>query len=142
MKSATLVSFIALALLLGTPCLGAQPNGQGPQRITVDVPVDFMVGRIMFPAGNYIVKPLGDRTFRLQAGRGRESVKFVTESIRTPGHPITASLVFSKENGHYQLRELWMNAAIGEKIPGAPAPLLRTVRESRLEVPAKCAVCK
>jgi hypothetical protein len=142
MKSATLVSFVALALLLGTPCLGAQPNGQGPQRITVNVPVDFMVGRIMFPAGNYIVTPLGHRTFRLQAGRGRESVKFVTESIRTPGHPSTASLVFSKENGHYQLRELWMTAAIGEKIPGAPAPLLRTVRESRLEVPAKCAVCK
>jgi hypothetical protein len=141
MKSATLVSFVALALLLGTPCLGAQPNGQGPQRITVNVPVDFMVGRIMFPAGNYIVKPLGDRTFRLQARHGRESVKFVTESIRTPGHPNTASLVFSKENGHYQLRELWMNAA-GEEIPGAPAPLLRTVRESRLEVPAKCAVCK
>lgn len=142
MKSATLVSFVALALLLGIPCLGAQPNGQGPQKITVNVPVDFMVGRTMFPSGNYMVKPLGDRTFRLQAGRGRESVKFVTESIRTPSHPSTASLVFFKENGHYQLRELWMNAAIGEKIPGAPALVLRTVRESRLEVPAKCAVCK
>lgn len=142
MKSATLVSFVALALILGTPCLGSQPKGEGPQEITVNVPVDFMVGRIMFPAGNYIVKAAGDRTFRLRAGRGRESVKFVTESIRTPWHPSTASLVLSKENGHYQLRELWMNAAIGEKIPGSPELSLRAVRESRLEVPAKCTVCK
>ena len=142
MKSATLVSFVALALTLGTPCLAAPPNGQGPQEITVNVPVDFMVGRIMFPAGNYIVKAVGDRTFRLRAGRGRESVKFVTESIRTPWHPSTASLVFSKENGHYRLRELWMDAAIGEKIPGALALPLRTIGDSRLEVPAKCTVCK
>jgi hypothetical protein len=141
MKSATFVSFVALALLLGAPWLCAQPNGQGPQKITVDVPIDFMVGQLMFPAGNYTVKPLGNRTFRLQADRGRESVKFATEPISTPWHPGPARLIFSKENAHYQLRELWMNSTIGARILGPQVKQVRPVRESRVEVPASCTAC-
>jgi hypothetical protein len=140
MKSATFVSCVALALILTAPWLSAQPNGQAPPKITVDVPFDFMVGHVMFPAGHYTVKPTGNRTFYLRAGRGRESVKFATGPISTPSHP-GARLIFLQENRHYQLRELWMNSAIGAKIPGPQVEELRNVRESRVEVPASCTAC-
>jgi hypothetical protein len=141
MKSATFVSCVALALTLTAPWLSAQPNGQAPPEIIVDVPFDFMVGRVMFPAGHYTVKPTGNRTFYLRAGRGIESVEFATEPVSTPSHP-GARLIFLQENRHYQLRELWINSAIGAKIPGPQAEELRSVRESRVEVPASCTACK
>jgi len=140
-KSASYTSCVALALLLVAPLLGAQPNGQGSPKIKVAVPFDFMVGRVMFPAGNYTVKPLQDQTFYLQASHGLASVSIATKPIRTAMHPRTARLIFAEENGHYQLRELWMNSAIGVKVPGPAVEQLGTDRESRLEVPASCMTC-
>ena len=140
MKSAAFASCVALALFLTPPWLSAQPNGQAPPKITVDVPFDFMVGQVMFPAGHYLVTPTGKRTFYLRAGRGRESVKFHTVPVNTPSHP-GARLIFLQENRHYQLRELWMNSAIGAKIPGPQAEELRSVHGSRVEVPASCIAC-
>jgi hypothetical protein len=140
MKSATFVSCVALALTLTTQWLSAQPKGQATPMITVDVPFDFMVGHVMFPAGHYTVKPTGNRTFYLRAGRGRESFKFATVPISAPSHP-GARLMFLQEDRHYQLRELWMNSAIGAKIPNPQVEELRSVRESRVEVPASCTAC-
>ncbi len=141
MKSATFVWGVALALLLVAPSLGAQPHGQGLPKITVDVPFDFMVGQVMFPAGNYLVKPVGSRTFHLQATHGRASVKFATGPISAPSPAGATRLIFLQENRHYQLRELWMNSAIGTMIPGPQVEQLRTVGESRVEVPATCTGC-
>jgi hypothetical protein len=145
MKSVSFVSRVALALMLTAPWLSAQPKEQSSPKITVDVPFDFMVGHIMFPAGPYTVKPntvnpARDRTFYLRAGRGRESLKFTTRPIGAPSHP-GARLIFLEENRHYQLRELWMNSAIGARIPGPQVEELRNVRESRVEVPASCIAC-
>jgi hypothetical protein len=142
MKTATLVSCLVLALLLALPQLGAQTRVQSPPRITVDVPFDFMVKQVMFPAGNYSVGLLGTRTFRLQASHGLESVKFATEPIDTVLHAGTARLIFAQENGHYCLRELWMNSELGANLPGPRVEQLRTVGRSRVAVPAICATCK
>ena len=142
MKSATFVSCVALALLLMVTSLGAQPHGQGPPKITVEVPFDFMVGHIMFPAGNYTVKPLQNRTFYMRASHGLESVRIETKPIRTALYARPARLTFAEENGHYNLRELWMSSAIGVEVPGPGVEQLRTIRESRVEVPASCIACK
>ncbi len=141
MKSVAFVACVTLALLM-TPWLGAQTRRPAPPTITVDVPFDFMVEQVMFPAGNYTVRPLHDRTFYLRAGHGLESVSIATQPIRTALHPPTARLIFAKENGHYRLRELWMNSAIGVEVPGPRVEQLRTVHRSRVEVPASCTNCE
>jgi len=141
MKSAAFASRVALGLLLISPWLNAQPNRQASPNITVDVPFDFVVGQVMFPAGHYTVKPVGSRTFHLQAPRGRASVTFATGPISTPSPAGATRVIFLRENQHYQLRELWMNSAIGARIPGPQAEQLRTVGESRVEVPASCTAC-
>ena len=141
MKPPTFVSCVGLALLLVAPWLGAQTNAQGSPKIRADVPFDFMVGQVMFPAGNYAVKRLQNRTFFLQATHGRAGVSIATKPIRAELHPRTPRLIFLQENRHYQLRELWMNSAIGTMIPGPQVEQLRTVGESRVEVPATCTGC-
>jgi hypothetical protein len=140
MKSAAFVSCVALALLLTAP-LDAQPDRQATPKITVDVPFDFMIGRAMFPAGHYTVKPLRNQSFRLQATRGRTSLKFATAPISAPLSPGATGLIFLQENRHYQLRELWINADTGVGIPGPQVEQLRTATQSRVEVPASCTGC-
>jgi len=142
MKSATFVSCVALALLLVAPWLGAQTKAQGSPKIRVEVPFDFMVGQVMFPAGNYAVKRLQNRTFFLQATHGRESVSIAPKPIRTALRPRTARLIFDQENGHYHLRELWMNSAIGIEVPEPRLAELSTVRRSGVEVLATCTSCQ
>jgi hypothetical protein len=77
----------------------------------------------------------------LQATHGRASVKFATGPISAPSPAGATRLIFLQENRHYQLRELWMNSAIGTMIPGPQVEQLRTVGESRVEVPATCTGC-
>ncbi len=141
MKSAVFASGVALGLLLISPWLNAQPTRQAPPKISVDVPFDFMVGHVMFPAGHYTVQPVGSRTFHLQAARGPASVTFATGPISTPSPAGTTRLIFLQENRHYQLRELWMNSSIGARIPRPQGEQFRTVGEPRVEVPASCAAC-
>jgi hypothetical protein len=133
-----LPSCVALALLLIAPQVGAQTNAQAPAKVIVDVPFDFMIGRVMFPAGRYTIKRLTNRNVYLQASRGRASVRIATTPIHTSSPAGTTRLIFHKENRHYQLRELWMNSAIGAMIPEPQVEQLRTIRESRVEVPAIC----
>ena len=143
MKSARFVSCAVLALVLMGP-FGAQARAQANQRITAEVPFDFMVKQVMFPAGTYVVTLAGDdRTVYLRASHGRESMSVVAEPIRTSSRTHTARLVFATENGHYHLREFWMNSTIGRGVSGPPMVALRTVRASRLEVrAASCTSCQ
>jgi hypothetical protein len=141
MKTARLVACAVLGLVLMAP-LGAQTRGQAAPRLTAEVPFDFMVKRIMFPAGNYVVTLAGDRTVYVRASHGQESMSLAAEPIRTESHSRTARLIFSEENGHYQLRELWMNSTTGRTVSGPPMVELHNVHATRLEVRASCTTCR
>ena len=141
MKKARLVSCAVLVLVL-VASLGAQTREQAAPRLTAEVPFDFMVKQVMFPAGNYVVTLAGDRTVFLRASHGRESMSVAAEPIRTASHSRTARLIFTEENGHYQLRELWMNSTTGRTVPGAPMVELHNVHATRLEVRASCISCQ
>lgn len=140
MKLARFVSCAVLALLLMAP-LGAQTRGQA-QQLTAEVPFDFMVKQVMFPAGNYVITLAGDGTVYLRASHGRESMGVAAEPIRAVSDSRAARLIFLEEDGHYHLRELWMNATTGREVPAPPTVQLRTVRASRLEVRANCTTCQ
>lgn len=141
MKAASFVSCAVLALLLVAP-LGAQSRGKVPQKITADVPFDFMVKQVMFPAGRYTVTRTGDQTFCLRARRGLEALTFKTESIRTGSRGGRARLMFWEENGHFHLRELWMNATAGREVLASPRGQLHAVHASGIEVLANCTSCE
>ena len=141
MKKARLVSSIVLVLVLAAP-LGAQTREQAAPRLAAEVPFDFMVKQVMFPAGKYVLTLAGDRTVYLRASHGREAMSITAEPIRTASHSRAARLIFAEENGHYQLRELWMNSTTGRTVPGAPVVEVRNVHPARLEVRASCTSCQ
>jgi hypothetical protein len=132
----------AVLLLVVTASLGAQTGGQAAPRLTAEVPFDFMVKQVMFPAGNYVLTLAGNRTVYLRASHGRESMSIVAEPIRTESHSRRARLIFSEENGHYQLRELWMNSTTGRTVSGPPRAELENVHAARLVVRASCRTCQ
>lgn len=140
MKSAGSVACAILVLLLMAP-LGAEA-GPSLQQLAVEVPFDFMVKQVMFPSGKYLITLGEDRNLYLRARNGRESVSIKAEPIRTVSRSRAARLVFAEENGHYHLRELWMNSKTGREVPGPPMVEVRTIRAARVEVPANCTTCQ
>lgn len=132
MKPLTFVSRTLLVLCLATLAL-AQTHGQAHQRLIADVPFDFMIEQVMFPAGGYEVSLDAGHTFQLQAQHGRESVKIEVQPIRTASHPDGAALIFANDNGHLRLRELWINATTGSELPTSEQ--VYTVGASHVEIP-------
>jgi hypothetical protein len=141
MKSASFISCAVLVLLVAG-LVGAQTRGSAPQKLTADVPFDFMVRQVMFPAGNYVVTQTGVRTFYLHGDHGRESASISVKPMQTASHPHTASLIFTNENEHFHLRELWMNSSTGGEVPEPPTEQLRNAFVSRVEVSANCENCE
>jgi hypothetical protein len=133
MKPASIFS-CAFVLFLLVALSAAQMPTQAPQQRTVDVPFDFMVEQVIFPAGTYLVKLEGDHTLDLRAQRGRESVRVGAEPIRNISHPGGAALIFADEEGRLHLHQVWMNTTSGGELPASP---LRTVRGSEVEIPAR-----
>jgi hypothetical protein len=141
MKLASSIPSVILGLILVAQ-IGAQSRRQAPGKLTADIPFDFMVRQVMFPAGDYVVTPTGVRTFYLHGDHGRESASISVKPMQTASHPHTASLIFTKENEHFHLRELWMNSSTGGEVPEPPTEQLRNAFVSRVEVSASCENCE
>ncbi len=138
MKSVSSVSCAILVLVLMAP-LRAE---NGLQRLSVEVPFDFMVKQVMFPSGKYLITFGDGQTIYLRARHGRESISISAERILTESHSRSAHLVFAEQNGHFHLRELWMNSTMGREVAGPPLVAVRTIRAARVEVPANCTTCQ
>jgi hypothetical protein len=119
--------------------LHAQTNTPDHQKIAAKIPFDFMVEQVMFPAGSYTITQTGSRAFHLQAEHGKAATNLAAQTVSAP-HPETPRLIFSDENGHYRLSQLWMNAGTGGEI-SPRGTHLSVVRGSHLEVPATCINC-
>ncbi|HXZ31881.1 MAG TPA: hypothetical protein VEH30_06340 [Terriglobales bacterium] len=139
MKSARIAAFAVLSWFLLASAV-AQMKQPLAAKLMVDVPFDFMVDQAMFPAGSYVVTQAGDQSFHLKAQGGLESVTFATQSILTQSY--APRLIFAEENGHLQLRQLWMNSKIGGEVPTPAMQQLRAVRASHVQVDATCINCE
>lgn len=140
MRPTRLLACAIVSLLLVVPGNARAPQQAAP-KITVLVPFDFMVGRLMFPAGEYMIAKEGQNQFRLWARRGIESVRFTGVLSRTPSYAHAPSLNFVEENHHFQLRQIWVNSRGGLELPRAN-PLISSVRSSHIEVQGKCTHCR
>ena len=140
MRSTCLLACAIVSLLLVVPGNARAPHQAAP-KITVLVPFDFMVGQMMFPAGEYVIAKQGQNQYRLWARRGIESVRFTGVPSRTPSYAHTPSLNFVEEKHHFQLRQIWVNSRGGLELP-RPTPEVRSVRSSHIEVHGTCTYCQ
>lgn len=141
MRFARLLLCAALSSLFVVSA-GARPPRQGPPKMTVVVPFDFMVERTMFPAGKYVISRAGEYGFRLQAQHGIESAAFTARPSQTPSYAHTPSLNFSNVNEHFQLRQLWISSTLGLELSRETTPQVLDVRASHIEVQGECNNCE
>jgi hypothetical protein len=137
MKSTILVRLVTIALMLGSTVASAQSSGS----VAVQVPFDFMVGKTMFPAGEYTLGSVEPHTFVLAARNGYEFVVMKTSPVlmKSGAHD---GLVFVNDGHHYRLHEVRMDTLKGERLAeGLPvtrqavaAKSSRSVRERRIRL--------
>jgi hypothetical protein len=107
MKSQILRCFAGLSLVLGSLLTSAQSNSQ----LTINVPFDFMVGRTMFPAGEYNVGVVKRQTYVLAAKNGYEYVVMKTPPAVIKAGFRSGGLVFMNDGHHYRLQQVSMPGA-------------------------------
>lgn len=112
MASRLVNSFLAMALLTGT-LLG---HAQLPAKLNLNIPFDFMVGQVMFPAGLYRVQSVGQHRILLSSSRGRESLIIATRRIESDPNASRTGVVFTEANHHCQLLQLWLDPSHGEQV--------------------------
>lgn len=106
------ISFLAVALIMGT-LVG---HAQVPAKLNLNIPFDFIVGRVMFPAGLYRVQSVGQHRILLSAAHGRESLIIVTRRIDSDSNPSRTGVVFTEANHHCHLLQLWLDPNHGEQV--------------------------
>jgi hypothetical protein len=102
----------------------------------VKVPFDFMIGRYMFPAGEYTLQRTSQQTFLLRACHGSASLLINTRPVHRRPSGQSATLVFGSHQHHYQLLQFWTDAGNGQRLKDRPwiqpqQPQLRTVAFTR-----------
>jgi hypothetical protein len=140
MKRASIV-MCAILLLGSLALLAGQSVSPVARTFKADVPFDFMIQRAMFPAGEYVVRQTSRGVLSVKAEHGLESIRVTSTAMQRESGSQMPSLVFVKENGHFHLHEVWMNATLGRELP-TRGEQLHTASLSRVEVSADCDHCE
>ena len=112
-------TLLALTALLAIGVKSA--SAQVIDGLEFNVPFDFTVADKSFPAGTYIVSPLGNYSEGVFALRDldskRESI-FMVENSEKATIPNKSELIFEKVGDHYFLSEIYeAGNATGERLP-------------------------
>ena len=105
------VTSISTGLSLAVLFLAVSAYAQSEQRMTANIPFEFTVGSISFPAGQYEFVGTGYSIIQVR-GAGLRSV-FVLSSASVPANasPEKSTLKFANVDGHHVLVQIWNQVA-------------------------------
>jgi hypothetical protein len=84
--------------------------------MTANIPFEFTVGSISFPAGQYKFLRVGDNTFQVRDADGRSLFIMATAPIRPNEPPEKSMLKFANVDGRHVLIQIWNgHAAMGNE---------------------------
>ena len=106
------------------------------QIIKVNIPFDFEVGNMTFPAGMYSLARTQPHILRLRNSESHVLATLVTGPVETATAPSSPKLDFYFEGGRHILARVWQqDDTIGQELyPGKPATLL--AKRRTVSVPA------
>ena len=112
------VGRVFASLLLSVLMLGSALHAQQAERvIKANIPFDFVVGREIFPAGQYSVALVGPVMLELRNSQGRALINVLTQSVQAPAAPGTPKLRFDKEDGQNVLTQVWQEGnEVGQQV--------------------------
>jgi hypothetical protein len=106
MKNKSLMVAVAFSfLILLTPAFAQT------QKIKVDVPFAFEVGKKSFTAGEYVISNLEPTFLRIQRTDGPDSTMVLSSNLLNgPEQDKRTRLVFHRYSEHYFLAEVWIGS--------------------------------
>lgn len=112
------VGLVFASLLLSVLALGPALYAQRNERIIkANIPFDFVVGREIFPAGQYSVVLVGPVLLELRDSRGRTLINVLTQSVQAHAAPGQPKLHFENEGGQNVLTQVWQEGdEIGQQV--------------------------
>src|SRR5689334_7135319 len=101
----------AKVVLLMTFVFGLTVAGYSQQPLLkADVPFDFTVGKMTFPAGQYQVIRIAPQTLTLRGENNRALATFVTQPGQVLSPYDNPKLKFKVVGGQHMLAEIWPNS--------------------------------
>ena len=113
-RFASIATSLSIAVLLLAGAASAQFNDQ---KITATIPFEFVVGKTMLPAGQYVFLRTGANLLLVRNAEGRNLTTVVTGSVEAPKAPKNSKLRFETVNGSHVLVQVWNeHEAIGSEL--------------------------
>jgi hypothetical protein len=120
------------SFLLGVLTLGLSAQAQHAEAIKVNIPFEFSVGDMVFPAGSYSLVNEAPAILDLRTAEGRTLARVLTNSVETSNAPASPRLDFYSEGGRYSLAQVWQeNYSIGREVPQSKAWAKVAKRQSK-----------
>ncbi len=119
-RIATILTVLSLAVLSAAGLAQAQYAGQ---KLTANVPFDFTVGSLSFPAGQYDFTRSGEGLYLIREANGHAQMILAGAQVQQNGSPEKSNLKFEVVNGRHVLIQVWSEvAASGNDFPnGGPS---------------------
>jgi hypothetical protein len=113
-RFASIATSLSTAVLLLAGAASAQFNDQ---KIAATIPFEFVVGKTMLPAGQYVFLRTGANLLLVRNAEGRNLTTVVTGSVEAPKAPKNSALRFETVNGSHVLVQVWnQHYAIGSEL--------------------------
>lgn len=89
----------------------ASAHAQFEQRMTANIPFEFVVGSISLPAGQYEFIRTGEGIYLVRDADGRSLLTVATASVQANGLSEKSVLKFITVNGRHVLAQIWNDRA-------------------------------
>jgi hypothetical protein len=113
-RVASILTGLSIAVLLFAAPAQAQYDGQ---KITSNIPFEFMIGNRSLPAGRYTFLRTGANAFLIRNADGHDLLTIMTGSIQANQPATKTKLRFANVDGHHVLVQIWKEQeAIGSEL--------------------------
>jgi hypothetical protein len=103
-RIASITTLLAIVVLLLAGPARAQYNDQ---KLTATIPFEFVVGKSIFPAGQYVFLRTGANTLQIRNEQGRSLVTVVTGPVEATQASSNTRLRFVNIAGSHVLVQVW-----------------------------------
>jgi len=101
------IAGILTGLSLAVLFFVASAHAESGQRMTANIPFEFNVGDISFPAGQYEFIRTDDDIYQIRDADGRSLFALAATSIQANGVPDKSTLKFATVDGRHVLVQIW-----------------------------------
>ena len=111
------VTSILTGLSLAVLCFVASAHAQySEERATANIPFEFTIGNLSFPAGQYDFIRTGSGAYVVRDADGRGLMVLTAAQVQVDGLPEKSMLKFAVVNGRHVLVQIWYGyTAIGNE---------------------------